>query len=71
MADRLVALFAPGDRVEIRFAGAPVGRWWTGIVVSLASPGVWVRTEDGQVWFVTNGRRIRPVPIGAQPPEQE
>ena len=26
----------------------------------LAAPGVWVITEDRRLWFVTNGKRIRP-----------
>ena len=29
-------------------------------VVALQHPGLWVITEDRRVWFVTNGKRIRP-----------
>jgi len=57
MPARLVEIYRPGDRVEIYFAGAE--EWRPGVVVALHPPGVWVRTEDGAVWFVTNGRRIR------------
>jgi hypothetical protein len=28
----------------------------------LQHPGLWVITEDRRVWFVTNGKRIRPLP---------
>jgi len=54
---RLAELYQPGDAVEIRFADAE--EWRPGVVVALQSPGVWVRTEDGAAWVVTNGRRIR------------
>jgi hypothetical protein len=55
---RLAELYRPGDAVEVYFAA--VEEWRTGVVVALQPPGVWVRTEDGAVWYVTNGRRIRP-----------
>ena len=45
--------------VEIRFGGDE--RWWRGRVVRHAPPGVWVQTANGQLWFVTNTRRIRKV----------
>lgn len=57
MAARLAELYRPGDRVEVYFADAE--EWRPGVMVALQAPGVWVRTEDGAVWFVTNGRRIR------------
>jgi hypothetical protein len=54
---RLVEVYQPGDQVEIYFAYAE--EWRPGVVVANQPPGVWVRTEDGAAWFVTNGRRIR------------
>ena len=33
--------------------------WLSGVVVGHQSPAVWVQTEDGRAWFVTNRRRIR------------
>jgi hypothetical protein len=55
---RLAELYRPGDPVEVYFAAAE--EWRRGVVVALQPPGVWVRTEDGAIWFVTNGQRIRP-----------
>ena len=57
MAKRLVEQYAVGDLVRISFQGDE--RWFDGVVIGLAHPGVWVRTQDGQVWFVTNAARIR------------
>jgi hypothetical protein len=54
---RLVELYLVGDEVEIYFADAE--EWRPGVVIALQPPAVWVRTEDGAIWFVTNGRRIR------------
>ncbi|MCL4867858.1 MAG: hypothetical protein KJ063_02720 [Anaerolineae bacterium] len=59
MAQRLTERYAPGDIVEIQFGQDE--RWWRGRVVRHDPPGVWVQTENGQQWFVTNTRRIRPV----------
>lgn len=58
MAARLAELYGPGDAVEVYFSAAE--EWHPGAVIALQHPGVWVRTEDGAAWFVTNGRRIRP-----------
>ena len=58
MPARLAELYQPGDAVEVYFAEAD--EWRPGLVLALQHPGVWVRTEEGAVWFVTNGRRIRP-----------
>jgi hypothetical protein len=60
MANRLTDSFRVGERVEIRFADDPERRWWPGRVIRPAAPGLWVATEDGRQWFVTNSRRIRP-----------
>ena len=57
MAERLVERFPVGARVEIRFRDAQ--DWLPGIVIRHQHPAVWVRTEDGIEWFVTNGGRIR------------
>lgn len=58
MVERLVDLYRPGDRVAITFDGE---MWHPGVVVKGAHPGVWVELGDGRHWFVTNGRRIRPL----------
>ncbi len=57
MPARLTEVYRPGDAVDIYFTDAE--EWRTGVVVALQHPGVWVQTEDGAVWFVTNRRRIR------------
>jgi hypothetical protein len=54
---RLVELYRLGDAVEIYFSDEE--EWRKGLVVAHQPPAVWVRTEEGSVWFVTNGRRIR------------
>ena len=53
---RIYERYAPGERVEIRFGG---GDWVAAVVVRPEPPGLWVRTADGQEWFVTNTYRIR------------
>jgi hypothetical protein len=58
MPARLVELYRPGDAVEIYFVED--AEWRPGVVVAHQPPAVWVRADDGAVWFVTNGRRIRP-----------
>ena len=61
MPPRLIDVYHPGDQVEIYFDRDGDPLWLAGTVVAHDPPGVWVRTEDGQFWFVTNTRRIRPV----------
>ncbi len=56
MAERLVELYAVGTAVEI-WLGEHI--WLPGVVVAHQPPAVWVQTQDGRPWFVTNGRRIR------------
>ena len=53
---RLTEIYKIGQQVEITFDRVD---WLTGEVVRLAHPGVWVQTEDGRSWFVTNTRHIR------------
>lgn len=59
MSKRLNELYRPGERVEITF-----GRdmWRPAVVIRSDPPGLWVRDQAGQNWFVTNGRRIRKLP---------
>jgi hypothetical protein len=57
MPARLIEVFSPGDPVEIYFREED--EWRPGKVWGLQHPGVWVQTEDQNLWFVTNGRRIR------------
>jgi hypothetical protein len=59
MSRRLTDHYRIGDPVEIQFADDSHNRWWLGRVVRPSPPGLWVMTEDGQQWFVTNNRRIR------------
>ena len=54
---RLVDRYPVGMLVEIMLADA---RWRSGRVVRHDHPGLWVETEQGSHWFVTNGRHIRP-----------
>ena len=56
MTKRLSEAYTPGDLVEITFGEE---QWLPAQVVQHAPPGVWVRTQDGRFWFVTNTRRIR------------
>jgi hypothetical protein len=69
MSARLVEQYRVGDAVDIQFSGDVGERWRPGVVVLLQHPGVWVRTHDGFLWYVTNGRRIRP--CSAAPDEEQ
>lgn len=61
MAKRLTDLYKPGDQVEILLgAGSTDAYWQSGTVLARDFPGVWVETDAGGRWFVTNRRRIRP-----------
>jgi hypothetical protein len=60
MPPRLVDVFHPGDAVQILMDDERGEGWRGGTVVALQHPGVWVRTEEGGLWFVTNSRHIRP-----------
>jgi hypothetical protein len=59
MTKRLVDEYQPGDPVEVFFTREDIEEWRRGRAVSLQHPGVWVRLDDGSMWFVTNTRRIR------------
>ena len=62
---RIYERYAPGQRVAIRFGDAADAEWLAAIVVRPEPPGLWVRTADGQEWFVTNTYRIRPAEEGS------
>lgn len=59
MVKRLSERFRVGDAVEVYLRTVDGERWTAGTVEGFSFPGVWVRTEDGGRWFVTNSRRIR------------
>jgi 2-polyprenyl-3-methyl-5-hydroxy-6-metoxy-1,4-benzoquinol methylase len=62
---RLTEIYEPGDKIEIRFsdqANQADAAWSSGQVVRLDHPGVWVKTKNGGLWFVTNRRRIKTSP---------
>ncbi len=53
---RLIELYPIGTAVKILLAD---GEWVNGRVVAHQHPAVWVKTTDGQQWFVTNRTRIQ------------
>ena len=60
MAQRLVDTYRLDETVEVLFQDEEGDEWRPAHVVALQHPGVWVLTDDRRVWFVTNGKRIRP-----------
>jgi hypothetical protein len=64
MPPRLTERYQVGDAVEICLTDDSGEEWRRGVVSLLQHPGVWVRTGEGQLWYVTNGRRIRPLDPG-------
>ncbi|WP_420630813.1 hypothetical protein [Candidatus Leptofilum sp.] len=56
MAKRLPELYPVGTAVQI-WLGEQI--WVDGTVVAHHLPAVWVQTQDGRSWFVTNRRRIQ------------
>jgi hypothetical protein len=60
MPPRLYELYEPGADVEIFLSDEDGETWRAGLVRGAQHPGVWVQTADRRLWFVTNGRRIRP-----------
>lgn len=61
MPPRLIEIYRLNDRVEVLFADEEGDAWRPAVVRGLDHPGVWVQTADRRLWFVTNGRRIRPM----------
>lgn len=59
MPQHIYDQYAPGDRVEIVFPNRN-DDWQPAVVVRHEPPGIWVRTDDGREWFMTNTFRIRP-----------
>jgi hypothetical protein len=59
MPQHIYEQHAPGDRVEIVFPNRN-DDWQPAVVVRREPPGIWVRTDDGREWFMTNTYRIRP-----------
>jgi len=60
MAQSLVETYQIDDVVEILLQDEEGDTWRPARVVALQHPGVWVLTGDRRLWFVTNGKRIRP-----------
>jgi len=56
VAERLTEMYPVGTAVQI---WPSEQEWLSGVVMDHQPPAVWVRTEDGRAWFVTNRRRIR------------
>jgi len=56
---RLAEIYQPGDQVEIFFSDETGEEWRPAEILALQHPGLWARTADGNLWFVTNGRHIR------------
>lgn len=57
MSRRLIDLYPVETAVFIKIGEI----WMRGIVVRHQFPAVWVQTDNGQMWFVTNGGKIRTV----------
>ena len=60
MPPRLAEIYKAGDIVDIFLSDEEGESWRPGLVRDLQHPGVWVQTDNRRLWFVTNGRRIRP-----------
>jgi hypothetical protein len=56
---RLAEIYRPRDRVQIFFSDETGEEWRPAEIVAVQHPGLWARTADGSIWFVTNGRHIR------------
>ncbi|MDW8319128.1 MAG: hypothetical protein RMN53_14955 [Anaerolineae bacterium] len=61
MPPRLSETYPLGAAVEIALSLHGEEQWLPGRVAAHQHPGVWVVTADGRAWFVTNGKRIRPL----------
>ena len=62
MTKRLVDCYQINELVQIQLTTLHGAAWQPGRVVGAEHPGLWVLAMD-VFWFVTNGRRIRPVPV--------
>lgn len=62
MVRRLVEVYRIGAPVEIFLQDEESADWRPAHIVALQHPGVWAQTEDGRIWYVTNGKRIRLLP---------
>jgi len=60
MPPRLAKIYKAGDIVEILLSDEEGESWRPALVRDFQHPGIWVQTDDRRLWFVTNGRRIRP-----------
>jgi hypothetical protein len=60
VAQRLVGTYRIGDSVEVFLQDDESDEWHPARIVGLQHPGVWALTDDRRLWFVTNGKRIRP-----------
>jgi hypothetical protein len=60
VAQRLVDTYRLDEPVEVFFQGEEGDEWRPARVVALQHPGLWALTDDRRLWFVTNGKRIRP-----------
>jgi hypothetical protein len=65
VAQRLVGTYRLDETVEVLFQDEEDDEWRAGRVVALQHPGLWVLTENRRLWFVTNGKRIRPCALHA------
>jgi hypothetical protein len=65
VAQRLVESYRMNDPVEVFVQNEEGDEWRPARIVALQHPGVWVLTEDHRLWFVTNGKRIRPTVLPA------
>ena len=59
MAKRLIDQYPIGAQVEIYFQ--VLNQWFPGVIVRHDHPAIWVKTDDGRLWFVTNSRRVRQI----------
>jgi len=60
MPPRLAEIYKAGDIVAILLSDEEGESWCLALVRDFQHPGIWVQTTDRRLWFVTNGRRIRP-----------
>ena len=66
MPQRIHDQYVPDDQVEIHLIHLDRNIWQAAVVLRAEPPGLWVQTEDGREWFVTNTYRIRPAGEGTR-----